>query len=196
MDPDYKFKIVIIGEPDVGKSSLMRRFSVGTFTHLADETIGMDLNIKTLKVGEKIVKLELWDTSGSEKYASITQQYYRSADAIMVVFDVSDADSSYTVEDWVYRAEQLCNKKEVPFLVVGNKVDKKPVNPVEIYSFSRPYIITSAKTGENVVKAFETIAKKCIEAKSLSYAVPISPLVTISISEEPKQPESRCFQCF
>ena len=196
MDFDYMFKIIITGDSGSGKSSLMSRFCKNFFNPRSVETIGMDLNLKTVKYGNKLVKLKIWDTSGQERFKCITDSYYHGSDGVLVVFDTAASNAHYDVEDWVFRAEKKC-QKAVPVLVVANKIDKLPSQSVEIYSFSRPYIGTSAKTGENVKEAFTKIIEMCLEAKATQMSIPrspISPMVTIAA--EKKEAQSKCFACF
>jgi Ras-related protein Rab-1A len=86
---DYLFKIVIIGNSAVGKSSLLMRFTDDSFseTHLA--TIGVDFRFRTLEIDGKIAKLQIWDTAGQERFRTITSAYYKGADAVIMVYDIT-----------------------------------------------------------------------------------------------------------
>ena len=188
MNPSYQFKILLIGDTNVGKSSLMQRFTRKLFTCDKERTIGLDMNIKTVRVDNKLIKLQIWDTSGQEKYLSLTKSYYNGAHGVLVVFDASTPNSFYTVEDWIHRA---CRTQNLPIVVVGNKIDKISHNPVEIHSFSVPHIMTSAKSGENVEQAFMLLVKKCITHYNKKLPISRSPFITIE-----EKPKNRCPSCF
>ena len=90
---DYLFKILIIGDSGVGKSCLLLRFGNNRFEQSFLPTIGIDFNIKTLEMDNKIIKMQIWDTAGQERFQTITRSYYRGSHGIIVVYDVTDADS-------------------------------------------------------------------------------------------------------
>ena len=97
---DYLFKIVIIGNSAVGKSSLLLRFTDDSFneTHLA--TIGVDFRFRTMEVDGKIVKLQIWDTAGQERFRTITSAYYKGADAVIMVYDVTKTESFQEIDNF------------------------------------------------------------------------------------------------
>jgi len=88
-DYDFLFKLVLIGDSSVGKSCLLLRFADNSFTESYISTIGVDFRFRTLKIGEKTVKLQIWDTAGQERFRTITSAYYRGADGIIMVYDVT-----------------------------------------------------------------------------------------------------------
>ena len=100
-DYDYLFKIVIIGDSNVGKSCLLIRFADDCFTENYITTIGVDFRFRTLKVAKKNVKLQIWDTAGQERYRTITNAYYRGSDAIILVADVSNKQSFDNIPEWL-----------------------------------------------------------------------------------------------
>lgn len=114
--------MVLIGDTGVGKSCLLLRFADDTFTENYISTIGVDFRFRTVKIDRKTVKLQIWDTAGQERYRTITSAYYRGADGIIMVFDVTMEDSYRHINDWLqevnrYASEGTCK------LLVGNKVD-------------------------------------------------------------------------
>ena len=98
---EYIFKIILIGSSGVGKSSILQRYIQKTFNDSYTSTIGVDFFMKTINIGEKSIKLQLWDTAGTEKFRSITTGYYRGADAAFVVFDLSSKSSFKTIDEWI-----------------------------------------------------------------------------------------------
>jgi len=167
-DYDYLFKLVLIGDSGVGKSCLLLRFADDAFTESYISTIGVDFRFRTVKIEQKTVKLQIWDTAGQERFRTITSAYYRGADGIIMVYDVTKQDSFDHVNDWLrevnrYATEETCK------LLVGNKCDKvkeKKVQFEDAEAFANglniPLLETSAKNADNVEKAFLTMAAKLI----------------------------------
>lgn len=92
-DYDYLFKLVLIGDSSVGKSCLLLRFADDSFTESYISTIGVDFRFRTVKIEDKTVKLQIWDTAGQERFRTITSAYYRGADGIIMVYDVTRRES-------------------------------------------------------------------------------------------------------
>ncbi|CAD8061341.1 unnamed protein product [Paramecium primaurelia] len=177
---DYLFKILLIGNSAVGKSSLLLRFADNVFNESFLPTIGVDFKIRTFDLNGKTVKLQIWDTAGQERFKTITNSYYKGAHGIILVYDVTDKQSFKDVENWLAEVEKYANENVVRVLV-GNKVDlesKREVTSEEgkelADSLNIRFIETSAKNSSNVEKAFITLANeiKAKVAKS-SEAVPI-----------------------
>jgi small GTP-binding protein len=113
----------VIGDTGVGKSCILLRFADDTFTENKISTIGVDFRFRTVKVDKRVVKLQIWDTAGQERFKTITSAYYRGADGIILVYDVTSEESSNHINDWFievnrYASENTCK------LLVGNKIDK------------------------------------------------------------------------
>ncbi|KRX88455.1 Ras-related protein Rab-30, partial [Trichinella pseudospiralis] len=123
-DYKYLFKVVLIGNAGVGKTCLVRKFTQGVFPPGQTATIGVDFMIKTLLVDGDKVKLQIWDTAGQERFRSITQSYYRSAHAIILVYDVACQPTFDRLPEWIVEMEQYANQKILKILV-GNKSDKE-----------------------------------------------------------------------
>ncbi|KAK3099963.1 hypothetical protein FSP39_012578 [Pinctada imbricata] len=161
-DYKYLFKVVLIGEAGVGKTCLVRRFTQGLFPPGQGATIGVDFMIKTVEInGEKI---KIWDTAGQERFRSITQSYYHSANALILVYDVCSQLSFDSLPHWIHEIEKYANTKVLSYLV-GNKIDQ--INRREIpehigKQFAKRYEMnfmeTSAKEAENVDTLFLDIA--------------------------------------
>lgn len=175
---DYKFlfKVVLIGEAGVGKTCLVRRYCQGVFPVAQSATIGVDFMIKTIDVNGEQIKLQIWDTAGQERFRTITQSYYRSANAIVIVYDIGNQPSFDRLVDWMRELKQHINDRVILFLV-GNKcdlnVDEREI-PLHIGAqfaqrFNMKFIETSAKESKNVEKIFKDIAELLtIQARELS----------------------------
>lgn len=165
-DYDYLFKILIIGDSSIGKSSILLRFADGTYTDNYISTIGVDFKIRTIELEGKTVKLQIWDTAGQERFRTITSSYYRGAHGIIVVYDVTDQETFSNVKQWLQEIDRYASEG-VNKLLVGNKsdlVNKKVVEFKTAKEFSDqlsiPFLETSAKNATNVEQAFLTMAKQ------------------------------------
>nr|CAD7425776.1 unnamed protein product [Timema monikensis] len=118
---DHLFKLLIIGDSGVGKSSLLLRFADNTFSGSYITTIGVDFKIRTVDVDGERVKLQIWDTAGQERFRTITSTYYRGTHGVIVVYDVTSGDSFANVKRWLHEIEQNCDV--VNRILVGNKND-------------------------------------------------------------------------
>mmetsp|Transcript_22207 Transcript_22207/g.35706 ORF Transcript_22207/g.35706 Transcript_22207/m.35706 type:complete len:203 (-) Transcript_22207:422-1030(-) len=169
--PDHLFKLVIIGDAGVGKSSLLLRFTEDNFSTNYISTIGVDFRFRTLNIKQKIVKLQIWDTAGQERFRTITSAYYRGADGVILVYDVTSDESFKHVEDWLEQVNKYASE-DTAKLIVGNKADlikDKQVSSEDALQFGVKFgidvIETSAKTADNVDKAFNRLGEKLIETR-------------------------------
>ncbi|EGR30538.1 ras oncogene family protein, putative [Ichthyophthirius multifiliis] len=138
------------------------------FTYKYEPTIGLNLVTKTIQVNENKIKICIWDTAGQEKYFALTKNYFQKADGIILTFDLTDKQSFNKIQD--YWIQQVIDKTElnVKKILVGNKVDLQEDRQVQTLiaaelaqQYKMNYFETSAKTGECVSLAFETLAKQC-----------------------------------
>lgn len=164
-DYDYVFKLLVVGDSGVGKSSLLTRFTDSTFCPGYISTIGVDFKMRTIELGGKIVKLQIWDTAGQERFKNITTSYYRGASGVIIVYDVTDLDSFNNVKQWLAECERYANDN-VCKLLVGNKsdlADKRCVDVTAVQEFVErtgiAHIEASAKAAVNVDKAFLRLAE-------------------------------------
>jgi len=168
-DYDYLFKLVLIGDSGVGKSCLLLRFADDNFTDSYISTIGVDFRFRTITIEKKTVKLQIWDTAGQERFRTITSAYYRGADGIIMVYDVTSSESFDHVEEWLSEVDRYANENTSK-LLVGNKADlieEKQVPEETAQRFADKlgisFLETSAKTSTNVDAAFLTMAKELIK---------------------------------
>jgi Ras-related protein Rab-1A len=161
---DYLFKMLIIGDSGVGKSSLMNRFSDNVFSETYINTIGVDFKIRTININGKIIKMQIWDTAGQERFRTIVSSYYRGAHGIMIVFDITDRESFTNVAMWCEEIKKYAIPN-VKTILIGNKADFNTKRQVEYTeakeyadSMNMTYFETSAKTALNVETAFFELA--------------------------------------
>ena len=158
------YKIVIIGDSGVGKTSLMNIFLGNEFNSQQQITIGVDYGIKKINLRENEIKLQIWDTAGQEVFRSISKSYYRGAHGAFVVFDLSRKSTFANVEDWI--KELYSQNPNVQVMIIGNKSDvKKQITDDEIEALitkfdSISYVETSAKNKHNIDIMFHNMASK------------------------------------
>ncbi|KAI0242783.1 Ras-related protein Rab-35 [Lamellibrachia satsuma] len=167
---DHLFKLLIIGDSGVGKSSLLLRFSDNTFSGTYITTIGVDFKIRTVDVDGEKVKLQIWDTAGQERFRTITSTYYRGTHGVIVVYDVSSGESFANVKRWLHEIDQNCEVANR--ILVGNKDDdpeRKVVLTEDAQKFADQMGIqlfeTSAKENINVEEMFHTITRLVLVSK-------------------------------
>ncbi|XP_006172098.1 EF-hand calcium-binding domain-containing protein 4B isoform X3 [Tupaia chinensis] len=122
--PDRLFKIVLVGDSAVGKTSFLRRFCEDRFSSGMAATVGIDYRVKTVDVDGSRVALQLWDTAGQERYRCITQQFFRKADGVIVMYDLTAKQSFVSVRWWLSSVEEAVGD-HVPVLLLGNKLDNE-----------------------------------------------------------------------
>lgn len=180
-DYDHLFKLLIIGDSGVGKSSILLRFSDNLFSGTYITTIGVDFKIRTIEVEGEKVKLQIWDTAGQERFRTITATYYRGTQGVMVVYDVSNLDTFGNVRRWLQEIEQNCD--DVVRILVGNKCDApdKKVSTEEGQALASqmdiPFFETSAKDNLNIETVFDEITKLVLAMKKNKLAQ-ANPMIT------------------
>ena len=152
-------KIVFIGNPSTGKTSLLNRIVNDKFQPDYDSTIGVDFFTKTIYYNENIFKIQLWDSAGQEKYRSLIPSYLRGASIIFLVYDLSWRESFEAIKSWLGFVNQYTNKDQVKLVLVGNKIDlERKVKSEEGKKLADKegmlFFETSAKTADGVVDMF------------------------------------------
>jgi len=193
----FQFKLVLLGESAVGKSSLVLRFVKGQFLDYQESTIGAAFLTQTVCLNDTTVKFEIWDTAGQERYHSLAPMYYRGAQAAIVVYDITSYDSFDRAKKWVKELQRQGNPNIV-IALAGNKVDlasKRTVEIEESQAYSEEngilFMETSAKTAANVNELFVAIAKK------LPKTPPVRPtstklVPTAADDKKPPPPKTGC----
>ncbi|MFX1463183.1 MAG: Rab family GTPase [Promethearchaeota archaeon] len=164
---DYQFKIIIVGDPNVGKTSLILRYTNNAFKRNYVPTLGVMVSDKIFKIEDSVIQLTLWDIGGQVKFETMRQQFYRGSDAVFLVFDMTRTETFNTIPKWYSDViNQLKDRsEELIGFIIGNKSDLKEQRIITIDMVERlatelnlGYIETSALKGENVNYAFSTIA--------------------------------------
>lgn len=166
MLPVFRYKVIVTGDSNTGKTSLIYKHNTGSIPNDITSTIGIDFMPATIQIGSVKVRLNIWDTAGQEKFGSIVRAYYRGAQGCFVVFDLSNPHS-FNIEKWI--ADVVAEAGAVPIVVIGNKVDKiseerrrelQGVFEKKAEQFGVVFIMCSAVDGTNVVDAFRKMAEK------------------------------------
>ncbi|XP_041110275.1 EF-hand calcium-binding domain-containing protein 4B [Polyodon spathula] len=134
--PDRVFKIVLVGNSSVGKTSLLRRFCDDCFYPGTSATVGIDYSVKTVTVDNSQVALQMWDTAGQERYRSITKQFFRKADGVIVMYDITSELTFTSVRQWLMSVQEGAGD-DIPIMLVGNKTDKESEREVQFNSGQR-----------------------------------------------------------
>lgn len=191
---DYLFKITIVGQAGVGKTSIMNRYVDAMFPESHFSTIGVDHRVKTIVLDDKktLVKLQIWDTAGQERFRALTTSYLRGTKGIMLVFALNSMESFQKLQYWMDVAREHAIEYQI---LIGNKSDltnelevsKETIDEfLKIYP-NMIYIQVSAKTGESIDEAFSVMANGLVKVTDITGSNKNTPLVL----EEKKQEEVR-----
>ena len=177
INPEFAFKVVILGDSGVGKTSLVKYEIQNSFINNGnDSTIIFEHSFKNYSIMGKNIRLQIWDTCGKEMYRSSVQNFYRSALCIFVVFSLDSLDSFNRVNQWIEEIKEN-NSEEYILVLVGNKSDLTRPRKIEkevIENYCKRneienYFEASAKSGENVHEIFKTVVKQLF----IKFALPI-----------------------
>ncbi|KAJ1652008.1 Ras- protein Rab-18 [Dispira simplex] len=170
------FKLLLIGDSNVGKSSILLRFSDDLFLppEEVSATVGVDFKVKMFDVDDDRYKLNIWDTAGQERFRTLTSSYYRGAQGVILVYDVSRRETFEHLDKWMNELNIYCPSQDVVKMVVGNKVDKEAervVSRQEGADYARKtqslFIECSAKTKEGVYQAIDELVRKIVDTPTL-----------------------------
>ena len=163
---EYLFKLLLIGNSGVGKSCILMRYADNSFTENFFNTIGVDFKIKTISLNDQVIKMQIWDTAGQDRFRTLTSSYYRGAHGIIIVYDVTNKDSFDNVRQWMTEIEKFASES-VNKLLVGNKSDLEEQREVTseegmelAKKFDIPFLEVSAKNSTHVDDTFKTMASE------------------------------------
>ena len=164
-------KLLLLGDSSVGKTSILLKYISNKFDESSISTVGVDYMDKIIDYNKFKIKLQIWDTSGEEKFRTITKNFYRNADGLLVVFDLTKKESYNHIKSWINEAKE--NNDKLKTILIGNKLDLKDERIVTIdvaKQFAEKnnlkYIETSAKDGTNINESFQAIIDLLFDGKS------------------------------
>lgn len=168
---DHLFKVLVVGDAAVGKTSLVQRYSQDSFSKHYKSTVGVDFALKVLQWSDsEMVRLQLWDIAGQERFTSMTRLYYRDASACVIMFDVTNATTFSNSQRWKQDLDSkltLPSGEPVPCLLLANKSDLSPwaVSRDQIDRFSKEngftgWTETSVKENKNINEAMRVLVEK------------------------------------
>lgn len=193
-----KYRICVLGDIAVGKSSLIGSFIRNQFAENYSATLGVDFQSRTLYIDGKPVRLQLWDTAGQERFRALSTSYVRDSDAVIIVFDVSASNTFAAVDYWTNLIRKSVGVS-VPIFLAANKIDleeKREISEEIIKNKATELDLTpfevSAKTGYNVKSMFKSIAATTLSQDMINAADNKSSETENSITVESTQEENKC----
>lgn len=167
---EFLYKILLLGDSSVGKTCFLMRYADNTFQEIHMSTIGLDYKLKNVQLDDgKIVKVQIWDTAGQDRFRSITKNYYKGAHGIILIYDVTARKTYENVKNWITQIREEVSDK-VSIILVGNKiddVDNRKVTSEEgkklAVEYDLDFFETSAKHGTNVDTTFTSLIAKTVE---------------------------------
>ena len=170
-DYDHLFKVLLIGDSGVGKSCILIRFTDDTFDENQQSTIGVDFKVSTINSGGKNIKMTLWDTAGQERFRTLTSSYYRGAQGIALVYDITRRETFDYLPQWLKEVDVYSPNggKDVVKVLVGNKVDTedRAVTRKEGEAWAKSkgmmYLECSAKTSVGISQVFDELCAKVLQ---------------------------------
>ena len=158
---ELNIKLILVGDSNVGKTTLLNSYIENYFSEDITPTVGLEKRVKTIDINGLKTKLQIWDTAGQEKFNSLTQQYFRNADGILMIFDLTNTDTFSHIKKLYEKSNEMSHKAKK--ILIGNKSDIKDkikVKRNDIDNFTKKkikYIETSAKDNINVDDAFQLL---------------------------------------
>ena len=187
-------KLLLLGDSSVGKTCIINKYIFDKFEESHLSTLGIDYMDKLVDYKNYKIKLQIWDTSGEEKYRSITKNFYKNADGLFVIFDLTNEDSFNHVKNWINEAKD--NKSDIKMILIGNKSDSEDERKVDkdrALKFSEEnnlqYFETSAKNGKNIHKSFISMIDLILDGKSEQDILNElkKPQKTVSVNDDKKK---------
>lgn len=199
---DYIYKIILIGDSSVGKTNILTRFTLNEFSNDLKSTIGVDFFTKKIPIDNKVIETQIWDCAGQERYKSVSRFYFRGANGIILVYDISKRETFIHIGDWLSEIRDHSSTNII--LLIGNKSDldfKREVSTAEGAQFAKQYSLlfleTSALNGSHINDAFMSIVSEIYNQSNhtihpqIVNTLPSSSVVTV-VNEPNKKSTCYC----
>ena len=166
------YKIILLGDTTVGKTSLIVRYCDSKFNENCLSTIGVDTKTKYVKYNDKKIELEIWDTAGQEKYKSLAKNCYKGADGIILIYDITQKKTFHNIKNWYNDIKDSINISKVAIIIVGNKSDlpnvevNKEISEKFCEQYNLQLIQTSCKDNINIEETFNSLIENMIKLDS------------------------------
>ena len=168
------FKVILVGDTNVGKTSIIRRYTKGQFCNINLTTVANSFSNKIININDQNINLQIWDTAGQERYRAISEIFFRNTDAIIFVYDITSKKSFDEISNFWYNYTLKDQSSDVISALAANKVDlfdKEEVNEDEGRNFAEEknfiFYLTSAKNGTGIDNLFKDIVDRLCERKVL-----------------------------
>lgn len=172
---DRCYKLLLIGESSVGKTSIILRYTENEFQTSGISTCGVDMKCKYVSLDNIKIKLVIWDTAGQERFRGLAKNYFRGANGFILVYDITNKNSFEKLRGWMNDAKEKIDG-EYKMVVVGNKKDcedEREVGTQKLKEFGEKNNVmtmeVSAKTGEGVDSLFTAMVKELLELKNVGF---------------------------
>ena len=172
-------KILIVGDPGVGKSNFIYRYTKDKFSVNKLSTVGFESNIKEIEITEKKVIVQLWDSAGQEKYKSITKNLFTRVQGIIILYDITNKNSFINIQNWIKLIKET--NDSIPYVLAGNKCDltnQRAVEEEEAIKFSKEnninFMETSAKQDINIISCVNSFVEKIITSDNFIRSISFS----------------------
>ena len=172
---DFNYKIILIGDSSVGKSCLTIRETKNSYLNNYTPTVGFEFFNLNLKIKEKNIRLQIWDTCGQEKFRSLISNFYRNSSLAIIVYSITDPESFIHIDQWLNEIKTQTSP-DIKIFVIGNKSDLEKSRKIQFENAQKfcnergldYFFETSAKNGDNVIFTFAYAANLLLE-ESLKY---------------------------
>ena len=174
------YKVLLLGNSYVGKTCILLRFSEDTYNDDYEVTIGLNYRIKTLNIDNNPIRMQIWDTSGEEKFKAIAKNFYRGAHGVLLIYDICEKNSFLDVKSWIEQIIENTDNDDIVMILCGNKCDMEKERNISrnegenlANSYKIPFFECSAKENINIDEIFNTMAKNIYEKVGNRYTISV-----------------------
>ncbi len=201
---DFKFKLMVIGESKVGKTSVIKRYTKNKFGGIYLTTVGVDFQDKIIEIDGKKIMLQIWDTAGQERFHSITKSIYRNANGVLFIYDITNKESFNNIKNWIKDLDNI-KSDDIKSIIIGNKIDledKRIINKSDLENLANKYKMSflevSAKNNININEAFDLMVNEILKEKDENTIIKLFSRKTksdLSISTEKQEVNKKKSKC-